>query len=203
MWFANIFSWKLISPDSLLKKAKEKYNISWRFLLNIIFIPLSHVGFPRIRVWALWLIAEVLFRKPIWVWSRIKGKWPCETVVPGTAKPWPDSGRWVGHGDLWSTISTTEVSLPLLDAKGLASWFSRFVFGSGLPRWVSLIRRSRPHQLKATLGKEWHPWVWQEPTQQGRGSGQSGHSHRLWTSPLLPPLEHHYSSAPSTGSGTQ
>ena len=30
-------------------------------------------------------------------------------------------GGWVGRGDRWNTISTTEVSLPLLDAKGLAS----------------------------------------------------------------------------------
>ena len=192
---------------SLLKKAKEKYNISWRFLLNIIFITLSHVGFPRIGVWGLWLIAEVLFRKPVWVWSKIKGKchtrlWSQVQLSLGLIQ-----GGWVGRGDRWNTISTTEVSLPLLDAKGLAFCFSRLVFGSGLPRWVSLIRRSSPHQLKATLRKEWYPWVfdrnpYSREGAQGRAP-RSVHSHRLWTSPLLSPLEHHYSSAPRTGSGTQ
>ena len=174
MWFANIFSWKIIYSDSLLQKAKERYNISWQFLLNIIFITLSHVRIPRIRVWGLWLIVEVLFRKSVRVWSRIKGKQPHETVVPAKAKPWPDSG-WMGG--TWRPLEHSQYhrgvsSPPWCQGTGL------LFFQISLWLWATQVgltdQEKQPHQLKAALRKIVAlVSLWQEPTKQGRGSGQS------------------------------
>ena len=178
MWFANIFSWKIIYSDSLLKKAKEKYNISWRFPLNIILITLSNVGFPRIGVWGLWLIAEVLFRKPVWVWSRIKGKRPHETLVPGTAKPWPDSG-WMGG--TWRPLEHNQYhrgvpSPPWCQGAGL------LFFQIGLWLWATQVgltdQEKQPPSTEGNSQERVVPMsLWQEPTQQGRGSGQSTKEH--------------------------
>lgn len=141
------------------------------------------------------LLQKQLFRKPVWAWSRIKGNGPCETVVPGTAKPWPDSGRM---GGTWRPLEHYQYH------RGVPSppWCQRagvLIFQISLWLWrLQVGLTDQEKQQTPSTGRHLRKSGTRESDRShtaGTGLRADGHSHRLWTSPLLPPLEHHYSSA--------